>query len=395
MIAPWEGPMARREFACVFQRLRGSGKMVPVGAKGKARPPAAAIRPGFYVKLRVNGRRVWRKAGETKEEAALYVDTLRRELFLAETLGVRPVQGKTFEKFAEEYLEHIDQVHAESTAADERNRIENLVAPYFGTRVVSTITRADVEALLSEKASGVSIATRNRLISLLSAMFRRAVALNLARENPAAGIPRPQEPLRPVGFLDFEQQEQLVEKCAAWLRPVVRLALETGMRQGEILALQWRDVDAQRRVVLVRRAKNGEPREIRLSTRAHDALEAQRLLRGAPHIRGEDRVFAGISEKWSGLAQRTWKAAIAAANLPDMRFHDLRHCAAINFTRAGVPLPDVGKILGHRSLGMVLRYSSHVPADAGDRALEAIEVARAAEASRKEAEAEKARAAKA
>ncbi len=80
----------------------------------------------------------------------------------------------------------------------------------------------------------------------------------------------------------------------------------------------------------------------------------------------------GLRGHWYGH----YRAAVKAAGLPPLRFHDLRHIYAVDLVRAGLPLPDVDKLLRHKTLTMTMRYASHAPRDASYRARDLLEAAR-------------------
>ena len=359
----------RRAFGSVFRRLAKSGRYVPCDYKAK---PGERFRPGFYVRMKAGGRDRWLKGGDTKEDAELVLAGLKRQSFEEAVLGVRRVKDVKFEEFAEDYLAAVEANHRPSTWRDECNKVRNLLVPRFRGQSMASITREDVTRFHMERgAEGCSIATRNRDLSLLSAMFRRAVDLDCARENPVAGFGRPQEARRAVPALSLEEQGRLLAKCPEWFRPIVVLALDTGLRRGELMALEWGDVDLARGVVLVRESKNKTPREVPLTSRARAALEGLYAVRVLP-LKGPHRVFVSVSLK-SGHFIRAFQAAAEAAGLPRLRWHDLRHLFAVNLVRAGVPLPDVAKLMGHRTLAMVWRYASHCPADSSRIAMDRLD----------------------
>jgi integrase len=128
------------------------------------------------------------------------------------------------------------------------------------------------------------------------------------------------------------------------LKSVVLLALETAMRRGEILALRWEYVDLKRRVLHLPQTKNGNSRDVPLSTKAVAVLDA--LPR---HITG--RVFdtseTAITEGFQRAAKR--------AGIPDFRFHDLRHEATSRLAEK-LQMHELGKVTGHRSPRMLMRY---------------------------------------
>jgi len=142
----------------------------------------------------------------------------------------------------------------------------------------------------------------------------------------------------------------------------VRLAMETGLRRGELVRLEWRDVDLARSVLTVRVAKSKRPREVPITDGAAEALAAIRSSRDVVPLEGPDLVIGAKKPDW-----RLFKKAAAIVGHPELTWHDLRHLFAVNCVRAGVPLPDLAKILGHASLTMTMRYSNHAPENAASR----------------------------
>lgn len=146
------------------------------------------------------------------------------------------------------------------------------------------------------------------------------------------------------------------------------------MRQGELLRLQWRDVDLSGRVITVTEAKNKTPRDVPYTDRVAALLEELLRRRVVPLDRSQpDRVLAWIPQSLPRQYRGAFRRAVREARLPPLRLHDLRHIYAVDLVRAGVPLPDVGRLLGHKTLSMTLRYSHHAPADAAHRARDLLE----------------------
>jgi integrase len=151
------------------------------------------------------------------------------------------------------------------------------------------------------------------------------------------------------------------------------VALDTGLRQSELLRLEWRDVDAVRRLLVVRESKSGRPREVPLTTRAFEMLEQLRAGRMVTPLDGADRVFAAIPQRIGGKDLRGFKLAARTVGCPTLRFHDLRHLFGSNLAQAGVPIPDIAKLLGHSTIAMALRYASHTPTDSATRSITRLE----------------------
>jgi len=130
---------------------------------------------------------------------------------------------------------------------------------------------------------------------------------------------------------------------------VVRFALETAMRRGEILELQWRHVDVKRRTAHLPRTKNGHARTVPLTNGALALLGAQ--------SKTGDRVF----DLSSDALKMCWRRVIAKTGIEDLHFHDLRHEAISRFFEMGLSMPEVALISGHRDPRMLLRYTHLVP----------------------------------
>jgi integrase len=147
--------------------------------------------------------------------------------------------------------------------------------------------------------------------------------------------------------------EKLLEACKAsscrWLPAVIQLAVETGMRRSELLAMRWDDVDLEARTVLLRNTKNGLPRTVPLSSRALNVIKD--MPRCGP------TVFT-ISANALRLA---WERLRRRAGVLELRFHDLRHEAVSRFFEKGLNVPEVAMISGHRDLRMLFRYTHPKP----------------------------------
>lgn len=255
----------------------------------------------------------------------------------------------------------------------------NVIKPFFGKMTMDKIARADIEAFLTRRAAkdGIAAGTRNRNLTILSRLFKKAAALNHCRTNPCAGIGRVRETLKDVVYLDLDAQQKLVDTCPPPLKDLVAVLLDCGLRLGEAFRLEWCDVDWQRQTVTVRVSKTKRPRTVPFTKRGAVALKAALTRRGDGGPRIPDRVFWDLSEpkKTGELNMRTWMTAAwnrarKGAGLPTFRLHDCRHCWAATLLRAGVPPNDLAALGGWGSLAMVSRYARHVPQNAGDLARE-------------------------
>ena len=201
--------------------------------------------------------------------------------------------------------------------------------------------------------------TANRVLTSLGSVYkwsRRRRLLPRGFVSPTRGVERAPAGNHRVRYLDAAERARLLAVCriAAWSRLylLVLMAITTGARRGELLALKWCDIDLERRTARVPTSKNGEPRTLVLVV---PVLEE--IARIKSH-RPDDFVFA--SDKRPGRAmriERAFRDAAAAARLQDFRFHDLRHTCASYLAQHGASLLEIAETLGHRQLSMVKRYA--------------------------------------
>ncbi|VVD91304.1 integrase [Pandoraea horticolens] len=169
--------------------------------------------------------------------------------------------------------------------------------------------------------------------------------------NPVHDVRRPQHnPARDRRLMPGEEA-RLLAACRSgigdFLFPAVVLALETGMRRGEIIALDWRKIDTERCIARLEMTKNGERRDVPLSSRAGEALKSVKT----PH---DGPVFKG----WTANAFRlAYIRAVARAGIADLTLHDLRHEAISRMFEKGLSMMEVAAIAGHKTLAMLKRYT--------------------------------------
>lgn len=161
-----------------------------------------------------------------------------------------------------------------------------------------------------------------------------------------------------VRFLSDDELPRLLEavKSHPDLNMAVLLALGTGARAGELLTLKWSQIDLKKRQILLTKTKNGDKRVLPVP----DAVVP--LLASRVRRLDTDLVFPSHRHPQKPIDLRQpWKAALQKAEIPDFRFHDLRHSAASYLVQQGVNLVSVAALLGHRTLQMTKRYSHLAP----------------------------------
>ena len=243
-----------------------------------------------------------------------------------------------------------------------------VASAYFGTRAIADIGTADIGDFLAHLRTdrGVTPATGNRYLAMLSTVFQAAGERGYAVGNPTVGVKRGTEQSRPAPYLSSEEINRVVSASPAPYRDAVATLFDTGLRRGELVALRWADVDLGRGVLTVRVSKSGRDRMVPLTPRVSEILA--RLPRTGETVFPEVNPMY-LTHKFPGWAKR---AGIAAP----MRLHDCRHVFASGLARAGVPIPAIAGLTGHSTMQMVLRYARHAPEGAGQEAVAMLAKAR-------------------
>ena len=202
-------------------------------------------------------------------------------------------------------------------------------------------------------------ATVNRYLAGLSSCLAYGVkTLQWIEKNPCERITKPTESKGRVRFLSDEERTALLLACKPHddLYLAVVLALSTGARQAEIMTLRYRQIDFGRAVITLDHTKNGETRSLPLVSSAFTMLKARAKVRSL----SDDRVFPPTARAKKSVCldlRQPWDKALREAGIVNFHWHDLRHTAASYLAMAGVSLVEISKILGHRTMQMVSRYS--------------------------------------
>ena len=193
-------------------------------------------------------------------------------------------------------------------------------------------------------------------ISLLRNMLNRALSYEFISGPPISRYPTVKVDNVRKRVFGEEEYQRLLEECPLWLRRIVIMARGTGMRQGEILKLQWRDVDLKTGFVRLKASmtKTDEARSVRLLP------EVITMLREIPKTLHTQQVFLSANNRpipyWTTYVQKTWKQSLQKAGIEGACFHDLRHDFVTRAMRSGNASHVVMKQVGHKTDSMLRRY---------------------------------------
>ncbi len=241
--------------------------------------------------------------------------------------------------------------------------------PTLGNIKLDRLSALQVQSLYRTKLnSGLSPRTVQIIHATLHKALKQAVRWSLVPRNVCEVVVPPRVPKSEIRPLDARQAKKLLDKAwdtQPYYYPLYVLAVTTGMRSGEILGLQWQDVDLDAGTVQVRRTVFNGVVSTPKTSRSNRGIKLPEIAVEAirRHPRRSAWVFSsknGNSLSVHNLHNRSWKPLLRDARLPDIRFHDLRHTCATLLLSKGVHPKLVQELLGHSSIEITLDTYSHV-----------------------------------
>jgi integrase len=343
----------------------------------------------WYGRWYLGGRRVNRRLGPKRRRGTNHgLNRTQAEAELRRRI-VRdrpPARGSTlpFADVVELMLRDLEALERKETTLDNYRAILRAhLLPRFGELAVNRVRKEDVEEFMAALAeAGLAAHTRLGIFKLLSQIFTFAMRNGWCEENPCRSVRRPQvRECSEIRFLNQPELDTLITTVdvsavpfGSTDRAIFLTAAMTGMRQGELLALRWRDVDWEAKRIRVRRnytrghwstpkSRSGE-RSVPLSSRVEAELRGH--LRRSHFCDEDDLVFANPLNGEvlpHGPLVRRFKKALKVARVRKIRFHDLRHTFGTRIAGAGVPMRVLQAWMGHRDYRTTLIYADYEPGD--------------------------------
>lgn len=308
----------------------------------------------WRVQIRRAGR-TYDQTFDTRKDATIWAKSRIDEVREAKKNATRSGRDRNLR----EALDRYETDHSDANAKQSSHRL--WWRDEIGHLTLGELNAAHIaDALHKKQSGGCGPATCNRYQSAISVAltYCSTPRVGWLEDNPARKVPRLKEPKGRTTWLRDDERTKLLDACRSsdWsgLYTLVLLALSTGARVGELMALTWRNVDLMKGTVYFEKTKNSDPRLVPLAAIAHETLHEWAKVRRMD----TDLVFPSWEIPSKPFEFRKhWDSARAAAELTDLRFHDLRHSAGSYLAQAGLSVRQIASLLGHRTLAMAMRYS--------------------------------------
>lgn len=273
--------------------------------------------------------------------------------------GVVHVDQRTLADVVAEYLRYKEDGGKRSLKED-RRILHARIVPAFGAELpIRKLTGAAIAQYERGRVGQVSAYTVANELTVLRHMLRLAKRWGYVDQVPDVDMPR--KPEARQRYLEVDELGRLLDACRRsrnpYLAAIVTVAVNTGMRKGEILGLTWERVDLSTSRITLYQTKSGKPRGVPMNRAVYDALVAlQPTAAGRAGL-----MFARSTDRAWGQIRTAFSTALDRAGIKAFRFHDLRHTAASHMVMRGASLKDVQEILGHSDYKMTQRYAHLSP----------------------------------
>ena len=288
-------------------------------------------------------------------------DEIRRGIYIHKNASER----LTILEALDRYLREVTPTKKESTQRGDKDRA-NQIKLELGKYSMAALN-ADVISKYRDRklAKGKANNTVRLDLALLSNLYTVAIkewGLGLT-VNPVSNVRKPSAGAGRNRRLEKHEEKRLLKACDEHSNPflgwIVRLALYTAMRKGEVVSLTRTDIDLDRRTILLKDTKNNDSRTVPLTDKAYNVvqevldfpirpIDTEYLFFGEPGKDGQRKPY---------VINRVWSKVIKKAEVEDFRFHDLRHEATSRFVEAGLSDQEVSSITGHKSMQMLRKYT--------------------------------------
>jgi len=307
----------------------------------------------WYIDYYAFGRRKRERIGPAKRLAETVLQKRKVEIAEGRYLDIKRKKKVGFEAFAEEFIALHSKPNKKSWISDVYNL--RAIAPFFKGKNLYEISAQDIERFKATRSKQVKPATVNRELATIKTLFNKAVAWGKLEESPAKGISFLREPASRMRYLEKEEIAKLLSNCSEHLRPIVTIALFTGMRRGEIFGLRWQNIDFYRGIIYLLDTKNSSKREVYMNDLVKNALSEIQRHPDSPYV------FCSDDGKPRHDIRKSFWTALRKSGIANFRFHDLRHTFASQLVMSGIDINTTRELLGHKDIRMTLKYAHLSP----------------------------------
>ena len=292
---------------------------------------------------------------KTMREAEIVLNNLKKEFAKDEFKKINRVGRCKFRELVKEYVPFVKN---QKSFANSKKYFVKKLEQKFGDLYLHEMDQLKVEKFKAELLDNLNISSINRIMACLHHMIGKAVEWKLATKETEKEIRNvkieSKKETKRLRFLSLEECVELIDCCDEHLKPIVTIALHSGMRKSEILKLEWDQIDLKHGFILLDKTKSDERREIPINSTLEEIFRSTE----------NKSTYVFVNEKTGKPytdVKNSFHSALKRAGIHDFHFHDLRHTHASQLVMNGIDLPTIQSLLGHKDIKMTLRYAHLSP----------------------------------
>lgn len=303
----------------------------------------------------------YRRSTETDDRklAQRIFDKLKGEIAEGKWFERSSGENYTFRELMDKYMSEYSVLNKAPKSYERDKGLRKNLESVFGDMILTEISPSQIaEYKAKRRMGGASPRTVNYELTLMGHAYNLAVReWEWLKDNPVSKVQKEKVNNLVERWLTFEEEKKLLQASQKWLQEIIIYAIQTGLRQSEILDLTWHQVDMNRRTMTIYEQKNKGVDTLPLSQTALNVLLDK--IRNSHNE--NDFVFPNMSGKriLAGNLIKAFQKAVKKSGIRKLRFHDLRHTFATRLVQNGVDLLTLQKLGRWKELKMVLRYAHH------------------------------------
>ncbi len=315
----------------------------------------------WWTCIRHNGRKIQKSLETSDKRLARAIEAKVRAEIVEGKYYEKPIgSNKTFMQLIDAFMKEHAPMQARNTQVSYNTSLNHL-RPFFGETCIAAITPKMISRYqVQRRNERAKPATINSELAMLSMAFTLAIkSLEWVEVNPVVKVGKLKVNNQRDRWLSIDEEKRLLDNSPEWLKDLIVLALHTGLRQDELLSLEWSRVDLFRKTILITDTKNRKPKMLPINKIALNVIYRRSKVKS---IRNDYVFFDEKGKKiLAQYLRRAFYLVTNKAGIHNFRWHDIRHSFATRLAQHGVDIYKISKLLGHRDIKMTQRYAHHCP----------------------------------
>ncbi len=315
----------------------------------------------WWTKIRHDGKKVEKSLGTLNRRLAQAIEAKIR-IEIIEGIYFKKQKGNkiTVSSLISKYLaEHSKPNKAEKTYQDDIYFSKRILRR-FGNQLLSDVRPSHISKFITDRRNdGVGDVTINHELRLLRHAYNLAIGdWELVDESPFTKIKIPSGDVKRVRYLSPDEEKKLMNALPQWLRPIVTIAREAGLRLSNIVYLKWNEVNIFSKMIILERTKNGEPHSVPMTENVLNILKALYMDKENDYVFGFGKDGKPFRHWW---ISKSFRDTCRRVGVENFRFHDLRHDFCSKLVQRGADLYSVAGLAGHKDIKTTQRYAHLSP----------------------------------